>query len=54
VLETYLDVEPLTEIKNCIRKAALAGKIVPVICETFYRNKCLQKLFAAIIDYMLS
>ncbi|MDR1253727.1 MAG: elongation factor G [Oscillospiraceae bacterium] len=54
VFEKYLDGETITEkeIKNCIRKATLAGKIVPVTCGTSYRNKGVQKLLDAIIDYM--
>jgi elongation factor G len=54
VFEKYLDGGSLTEkeIKDCIRKATLAGAIVPVTCGTSYRNKGVQKLLDAIIDYM--
>ncbi|MDO4731032.1 MAG: elongation factor G [Clostridia bacterium] len=54
LFEKYLEGEELTveEIKNCIRKATLANKMVPVTCGTSYKNKGVQKLLDAIIDYM--
>ncbi len=54
LLEKYFAGEELTisEIKSCIRKATLANKMVPVTCGTSYRNKGVQKLLDAIIDYM--
>ena len=50
----YLDGEELTpeEIKPEIRKATIANEMVPVVCGTSYRNKGVQKLLDAIIDYM--
>ena len=52
----YLDGEELTidEIKACIRKSTLANTMVPVVCGTSYRNKGVQKLLDAVIDYMPS
>ena len=52
----YLDGEELTieEIKNCIRKSTIANEMVPVTCGTSYKNKGVQKLLDAIIDYMPS
>ena len=52
----YLDGEELTqeEIKTCIRKSAIANEMVPVTCGTSYKNKGVQKLLDAIIDYMPS
>ncbi|MBP3249374.1 MAG: GTP-binding protein, partial [Ruminococcus sp.] len=52
----YLDGEELTqqEIKDCIRKATIANEMVPVTCGTSYKNKGVQKLLDAIIDYMPS
>lgn len=52
----YLDGEELTidEIKTCIRKATLANEMVPVVCGTSYKNKGVQKLLDAIVDYMPS
>ncbi|MBR1779400.1 MAG: elongation factor G [Clostridia bacterium] len=54
LFEKYLEGEQLTEkeIKECIRKATLANKMVPVTCGTSYRNKGVQKLLDAIVDYM--
>ena len=54
LLEKYFAGEELTidEIKSCIRKSTLANKMVPVTCGTSYRNKGVQKLLDAIIDYM--
>ncbi|NMP36777.1 MAG: elongation factor G [Clostridiales bacterium] len=53
-LEKYLEGEELTtdEIKACIRKSTLANLMVPVVCGTSYRNKGVQKLLDAIVDYM--
>jgi elongation factor G len=52
----YLDGEELTqeEIKSCIRKSTIANHMVPVCCGTSYKNKGVQKLLDAIIDYMPS
>ena len=54
LLEKYLEGEELTldEIKTCIRKATIANKMVPVTCGTSYRNKGVQLLLDAVIDYM--
>ena len=56
LLEKYLGGEELTidEIKTCIRKSTIANTMVPVTCGTSYRNKGVQKLLDAIIDYMPS
>ncbi len=42
------------ELIPCIRKAALSGKIVPVLCGSSYRNKGVQPLLDAIVDYLPS
>lgn len=54
LLEKYLGGEELTidEIKTCIRKATIANHMVPVVCGTSYRNKGVQKLLDAVVDYM--
>ena len=56
LLEKYLGGEELTEkeIKDCIRKSTIANTMVPVCCGTAYRNKGVQKLLDAVIDYMPS
>lgn len=50
----YLDGEELTveEIKGAIRKATIDNTMVPVTCGTSYRNKGVQMLLDAIVDYM--
>ena len=56
IMEKYLGGETLTieEIKKCIRKATIANEMVPVTCGTSYKNKGVQKLLDAIVDYMPS
>ncbi len=56
LMAKYLDGEELTqdEIKSCIRKSTIANTMVPVTCGTSYKNKGVQKLLDAIIDYMPS
>ncbi len=53
-MEKYLGGEKITEadIKRVIRKATVACKMVPVTCGTSYRNKGVQPLLDAIVDYM--
>ncbi|MBP3448182.1 MAG: elongation factor G [Clostridia bacterium] len=50
----YLEGEELTvaEIKEALRKGTLDNTIVPVLCGTSYRNKGVQLLLDAVIDYM--
>ena len=52
----YLDGEELTaeEIKRGLRAGTLANKIVPVTCGSSYKNKGVQELLDAIVDYMPS
>jgi len=52
----YCDGEEITvdELKKALRAATLANKVVPVVCGTSYKNKVVQKLLDAIIDYMPS
>ncbi len=54
LLEKFLAEEEITvdEIKAAIRKATIANEMVPVCCGTSYRNKGVQKLLDAIVDYM--
>ncbi|MBO7293080.1 MAG: GTP-binding protein, partial [Clostridia bacterium] len=50
----YCDGEEIeeAELKAALRKATIANQIVPVCCGTSYRNKGVQKLLDAVIDYM--
>ena len=54
LMEKYFEGEELTvdEIKSCIRKATIANDMVPICCGTSYRNKGVQPLLDAIVDFM--
>ncbi len=54
LMEKYLGGEDLEidEIKRVIRKSTIDNTMVPVVCGTSYRNRGVQKLLDAIIDYM--
>ena len=56
LMEKYFDGVELTvdEIKGAIRKATIAMQMNPVLCGTSYRNKGVQKLLDAIVEYMPS
>ena len=56
IMELYLEGEevPADKIKAAIRRATVAVKMVPVTCGTSYKNKGVQKLLDAIVDYMPS
>ncbi len=54
LMEKYLEGVELTkeEVKAALRKETIANTIVPVVCGTSYKNKGVQKLLDAIVDYM--
>ena len=54
LFEKYCEGEEISidELKVALRKATIANKIVPVVCGTSYKNKGVQKLLDAVIDYM--
>lgn len=56
LMEKYLEGEELTveELIKCIRKATISLAAVPVCCGTSYRNKGVQPLLNAIVDYLPS
>ncbi|MBQ8759380.1 MAG: elongation factor G, partial [Clostridia bacterium] len=56
LLEKYLGGEELTidEIKGAIRKSTIDNTMVPVVCGTSYKNKGVQMLLDAIVDFMPS
>ncbi|MEI6603391.1 MAG: elongation factor G [Clostridia bacterium] len=56
VMMKYLDGEELTmdEITNVIRKATLTVAIIPVLCGSAYKNKGVQELLDAVVDYLPS
>ena len=56
IMELYLEGKeiPTDKIRTAIRKATCAVEMVPVVCGSSYRNKGVQKLLDAIVDYMPS
>ena len=54
IMEMYLEGQeiPTAKIRAAIRKATVAVEMIPVVCGTSYRNKGVQKLLDAIVDYM--
>ena len=54
LMEKYLEGEEFTmeEMKAAIRKSTINNTMVPVVCGTAYKNKGIQKLLDAIVDYM--
>ena len=56
IMELYLEGEevPTEKIRTAIRKATVAVDMIPVVCGTSYKNKGVQKLLDAIVDYMPS
>jgi elongation factor G len=56
VLERYLGGEEPDEatLKRCIRKGALAHKLVPVVCGSAFKNKGVQPLLDAVVDFLPS
>ena len=55
-LERYLGGEEPDEatLKRCIRKGALAHKLVPVLCGSAFKNKGVQPLLDAVVDFLPS
>ena len=56
ILELFLEDEPipLEILKNAARKATLKLEITPVFCGAAYKNKCIQNLLDAVLDYLPS
>jgi len=54
LIEKYLEGEELTEeeIRGALRKGTVAGTIVPVLCGSAFKNKGVQLLLDAVIDYL--
>ena len=54
LMEKYLEGEELTEdeVKSGLRKGTLSGKIVPMVCGSAFKNKGVQLLLDAVIDYL--
>ena len=56
LLERYLDGKEIQvgELKSAIRKAVLAGDFIPVLCGSAFKNKGVQLLLNAVVDYLPS
>ncbi len=56
VLEKYVGEEEITaeDLRNAIRSATIAGAIVPILCGTAFKNKGVQPLLDAVVDYLPS
>ena len=56
IMEQYLEgKEPsLEDLKKCIRKGTISGAFVPVLCGTAFKNKGVQPMLDAVIDYLPS
>ena len=56
LMEKFISEEEITldELKAALRKAVIANEIIPVCCGTSFKNKGVQKLLDAIVDYMPS
>jgi elongation factor G len=54
ILHKYLEGQPLSEaeIRTVLRKATLAGHVVPVICGAAFKNKGVQALLDAVVDFL--
>ncbi len=56
LMEKYLEGEDLSEdeLRDGIRKATIAGQIVPMLCGSAFKNKGVQLLLDAVVDYLPS
>lgn len=55
-MEMYFEGQEISVdlLKSCIRKGTISGDFVPVMCGTAFKNKCVQPLLDAVIDYLPS
>jgi elongation factor G len=56
VLEKYVSEEEITaaDLRSAIRNATVSGEVVPVLCGTAFKNKGVQPLLDAVVDYLPS
>ncbi|MBC7075270.1 MAG: elongation factor G [Syntrophomonadaceae bacterium] len=56
ILEKYLEGQDISvnEIKNSLRKLTIEGKLVPILCGSSFKNKGVQMLLDAVVDYLPS
>ena len=55
-MESYLNGDEVTEatLKKCLRKAVLTGAFYPILCGSAFKNKGVQPLLDAVVDYLPS
>ena len=55
-MESYLENEDLTEdeLRAALRRTTIANELVPILCGTAFKNKGVQPLLDAVIDYLPS
>ncbi len=56
IMEKYLEGEEITEeeVRTALRQGTIANRLVPVLCGSSYRNKGVQPLLDAVVDYLPS
>jgi len=56
IMEKYLEDQPISEeeLKAAIRTGTIAGELVPILCGTAFKNKGVQPLLDAVVDYLPS
>ena len=56
IMEMYMEGQeiPVAKIKTAIRAATIANEMVPIVCGTSYKNKGVQQVLDAVVDYMPS
>lgn len=54
LMEKYLDGEAFTEaeVQNQVRQATIEGKMVPMLCGSAFKNRGVQRLLDAVVDYL--
>ena len=54
VLEKYVGEEEITadDLRTAVRAATISGDVVPVLCGTAFKNKGVQPLLDAVVDYL--
>src|ERR1019366_988296 len=55
-MEAYLNGDAVSEetLKKCLRKAVLTGAFFPILCGSAFKNKGVQPLLDAVVDYLPS
>ncbi|HEY1651268.1 MAG TPA: elongation factor G [Acidimicrobiales bacterium] len=56
IMEKYLSEEPITadDLRRALRTATLAAEVVPVLCGSAFKNKGVQPMLDAVVDYLPS